>query len=264
MNAKLECTTDYDLFESHSYNRELRDLSLLKSSMNEHGFRPSSPIHVVRNGSNKLKIKRGHHRFAAAKELGLPVWYIVDDDTMSIYEWEFDSRQTWTLRDFVASYANAGNEDYKKALEYSTNNNIPLLTALSLVGGECASSWNSDKQRLARSGRFKAKETNHAREMSDLITFLRQQEFPFISMRFLSALSMALFVPEFDKQIFKSRVSQYPKLMKRRATANEFLEEIENVYNYNAKTNRLDLKARVLELKKIATRGQMASQSSSI
>ena len=243
MNAKLECTTDYDLFESHSYNRELRDLSMIKSSMIEHGFRPSSAIHVVRNGNNKLKIKRGHHRFAAAKELGLPVWYIVDDDTMSIYEWEFDSRQAWTLRDFVTSYANAGNENYQKAIDYSVENGISLTIAMTLVGGFQAGNWNNEKQDIARSGKFKAVDNVHACQMSDLIKFMRNEGVDFTAHRqFLAALSMAILVPGFDLQIFKARIKQYPKLMKRRATRYDFLEEIEIVYNYHASRNRLDIK----------------------
>ena len=252
MNAKLECTTDYDLFESHSYNRELRDLSLLKSSMNEHGFRPSSAIHVVRNGNNKLKIKRGHHRFAAAKELGLPVWYIVDDDTMSIYQWEFDSRQTWTANDFAKSYANAGNENYQKALDYAKDNCLPLSIAMPIVAGLSAGSWNKEKQDIARAGKFVAVDTDHAIEMSDLIQFIRQEGVPFATHRqFLTALSMAIVVPGFDKQIFKSRIKQYPKLMKRRSTRHEFLEEIENAYNYHASRNRLDIKKSAIEQAKI-------------
>lgn len=252
MNAKLECTTDYDLFESHSYNRELRDLSLLKSSMIEHGFRPSSAIHVVRNGNNKLKIKRGHHRFAAAKELGLPVWYIVDDDTMSIYEWEFDSRQVWTLYDFAKSYANAGNENYQKALNYANDNRLPLSIAMPIVAELPVGSWNKEQQHNARAGKYIAVDTDYAIEMSDLIQILRQEGIPFATHRqFLTALSMAIVVPGFDKQIFKSRVKQYPKLMKNRATRHDFLEEIEILYNYHASRNRLDIKnAAILIAKK--------------
>lgn len=243
MNAKLECTTDYDIFESHSYNRELRDLSLLKSSMIEHGFRPSSAIHVVRNGNNKLKIKRGHHRFAAAKELGLPVWYIVDDDMMSIYEWEFDTRQLWSLQDFVKSYANAGNENYQKAIDYSNEHAISLTIAMALVGGFQAGNWTKENQEIARSGKFKAADNNHARQMSDLIKYIREQGVDFVAHRqFLAAVSMAILVPGFDIQVFKARIKQYPKLMKRRALRYEFLEEIEIVYNYHASRNRLDVK----------------------
>ena len=248
MNAKLECTTDYDLFESHSYNRDLRDLSMIKSSMIEHGFRPSSAIHVVRNGNNKLKIKRGHHRFAAAKELGLPVWYIVDDDTMSIFEWEFDQRQSWNLYDFVKSYANAGNENYQKALDYANDNHMPIGTAMPIVGGHHAGSWDKSRIDNARAGRFIAVDTDHAKELSDLIQFIRQEGIPFATHRqFVAALSMAIVVPGFDKQIFKSRIKLHPKLMKKRSTRHEFLEEIENAYNYYASRNRLDIKNSAIE-----------------
>ena len=91
----LKVTKNYDLFELHPFNRDLHKDALLKTSMKENGFMPSSPIHCVRNGNGKLKIIRGHHRFANAKELGLPVWYVIDESNVDLFLLEGSSRSRW-------------------------------------------------------------------------------------------------------------------------------------------------------------------------
>jgi hypothetical protein len=245
---KLECSTDYEVFESHELNRNLRDLSTLKLSMQFHGFRPSSPIHVTQNGDGKLKIKRGHHRFAAAKELGLPVWYVVDNDSMSIYEWEGDTRQTWSLADFIVSYANGGSEDCKALLEFGRKYDIPFRVIVPLLGGESIGSNN--KMKLVRLGKYKVDNSAipHTLEIVNTINFLREQDISFAGQFvFLVALDAAYRIPEFDPSIFKTRIKSNPRMMKRRNTRDGYLEEIENVYNYMAKTNRLPVKARAIE-----------------
>ena len=83
---KLKVTRDYDFFEMHNLNRPLHDDPLLLASMKKYGFMPSQPLQCVRNGGTKLKVIRGHHRLNYAKQLGLPVWYIVDDSNTDIFE----------------------------------------------------------------------------------------------------------------------------------------------------------------------------------
>ena len=65
MSNKVYETEDYDIFELHELNRDVRNLkkvSNLKNSMKSHGFLSAYPLHTVLNGEGKLQIKAGHHR----------------------------------------------------------------------------------------------------------------------------------------------------------------------------------------------------------
>ena len=76
MVQALQSTINYNLFELHDLNRDVEKIDRLKASMMRHGFIKAYPLHVMKNGFGKLKVKAGHHRLTAAKDLGLPVFYV--------------------------------------------------------------------------------------------------------------------------------------------------------------------------------------------
>jgi mRNA-degrading endonuclease RelE of RelBE toxin-antitoxin system len=244
---KLEKTTDYEIFELHQLNRPLHESKALVESMKRYGFQPSSPIHVTHNGNGKYKVKRGHHRLAVAKKLGLPVWYIVDDDPMSIYEWESDTNTTWSIEDFAHSYANSGSDDCCTLLDFQKKHKLTLGTAAALVGGESAGSNN--KIRKLRSGKFRVGDMTHAHIVAETVDFCRDCGVAFAGMSsFVEALSAAIRVPEFDVSAFRQRVHNLPKKMTRRSNKKDYLTEIEDLYNFRAHGKRLPLAIRAKEV----------------
>jgi hypothetical protein len=247
MKYKLESTTDYSVFELHELNRNLHGSQELEDSMRTHGFRPSNPIHVTRNGVGKYKVKRGHNRLAVAMKLKLPVWYIVDDDNMSIYEWESDSRSLWKADDFAVSYMRGGSDDCRKLLAFRDKHNLTLGAAASLLGGESAGSSNKIKR--VKAGTFKIADTSHANEVVAIVDLCREQGVDFAcSSGFVAALSDAIRVPEFESEKLKARVLLYPKMMSRRTSKHDYLVELEALYNYGAKGKRLPLAMRAHEV----------------
>ena len=70
--------------------------------MDEHGFDEGLPIRCIRNGNGKLKITHGHHRFHVARKKGLPVWYIVANNDIPLFESEA-SAHSWDVRDFTVA-----------------------------------------------------------------------------------------------------------------------------------------------------------------
>ncbi|MBM4087463.1 MAG: hypothetical protein FJ272_21935 [Planctomycetes bacterium] len=247
MKPKLDSTTEYEVFDLHELNRNLHDSTELEESMRKYGFRPSSPIHVTRNGGGKLKVKRGHNRLAVAMKLKLPVWYIIDDDPMSIYEWEGDSHHLWNAEDFATSYMRGGSEDCKTLLDFRKKHGLTLGAAASLVGGESAGSKNKVKQ--VKAGTFAVGDMKHALSVAKTIDLCKESGVEFAtSTGFVAALSAAVRVPEFDIETFKSRVRLYPKMMSRRTSKADYLVEIEAIYNYGARGKRLAVAVRAHEV----------------
>lgn len=95
---KLESTTDYSRFEIQGDHRDFHESRTLLASMQKHGFWPSSAIHCMRASNGKLTVIRGRRRLHYARELGLPVWYIVDDTNTTFVEREC-CREGWSRRD---------------------------------------------------------------------------------------------------------------------------------------------------------------------
>ncbi len=231
---ELKCTKDYSLFELHELNRPLHEDPVLFASMKKHGFLPSCAIQVATNGNGKLKVIRGHHRLDTAKRLGLLVWYIVDNAATDLYEHE-GCRTAWTKADFAVSRAAAGDKDIQAILDFQRKHGLTLGAAASLLGGESAGS--SNKVQTIASGTFRlAKDLSHAKRVVDVTDRCRTLGVEFATATaFVSAISMLLYIPEFDPAVFIHRVTLNKAKLNRRSTATDFLDEIEALYNYTAK-----------------------------
>lgn len=246
---RLQCTRDYGMFETHEFNRPLHEDPRLLESMQRVGFMPSSPIQCRRNGSDHLKVIRGHHRLDCAKRLKLPVWYVVDDSNVDLFSLE-GCKQAWSVGDFAHARATSGDASCAKMLDFQKQHGLTLGAAASLVGGQSAGSGNKVKE--IKAGTFKAAaDMTHAQSVVGITDHCRAKRVPFAtSSAFVQAVSSALRVPEFDAALFRHRVSLYPALMQKRTTVGECLAEIEALYNYGAVSKRLPLTFRAREVGK--------------
>jgi hypothetical protein len=240
MKAELKSTTNYDLFEMHECNRDLHDSTGLLNSMRQFGFMPSSPIQCIKNGHGKLKVIRGHHRLTFAKQLKLPVLYVIDPSNTDIYSLEGSFDSLWTGDDFVHARAKAGDINCQKVLAFQKKHDLPLGAAASLVGGESAGSTNKTKQ--IKSGTFHIGDMKHANDVVRVTDLCRELGIPFAtSTGFVKALSLSMRIPSFDVDSLIGHIRLYPRMMNRRSNSKEYLEEIEQIYNYAVKRNRLPI-----------------------
>ena len=243
MKAKLQHTKDYDLFELHECNRDIHHNPVLETSMRKSGFKPSCAIHCIRNGEGKLKVIRGHHRLYYAKRLGLEVFYIIDDsDNNDIFDLEGAFSQTWTVTDFVIARAKADDKECSFLLQFCNKHHIPIGVGAAIVSGSSGAS-GSNKTNMIKRGTYKRGDMELANKVVRITDECRDLDIPFAtSSGFVSALSQVLRVPQFDAETFCSRIRLYPKHMNRRGSIDEYLDEIEGLYNYRAREKRFPLK----------------------
>jgi len=243
MTAKLMVTKDYDLFEMNDLNRGIEEKPGLLDSMARHGFMPSSPIQVttVNGRRDRFKIIRGHHRYHYAKRLGIPLYFVVDDSNTDLHSLERDSSQSWSVTDFAESHERAGDPAYVTLMDFKRKHHLTMGAAASLVGGEGASSHN--KLGAIRRGTFKCGDMAHARAVVAITDYCRELGVPFATnSAFVGAVSAVLRVKEFDASVFKHRLSLHAAMLNKRSRQDEYLEEIEALYNYQARGNRIPLK----------------------
>jgi hypothetical protein len=258
MSEKLEKTTDYSIFEMHPCNRPLAERKLLEKSMQERGFMPSSAIHVKKTGKGKLKVIRGHHRLHCAKRLKLPVFYIIDDTDVDIFDLEGDGRVAWSMKDFALARSSDGDAACSYMIAFQKKHNLTMGVAASLVYGESAGSHNA--QQYVKEGKFKVGDQSHANKVVCITDVLLELGISFAtSMLFIKALSAAIRVPEFDTDVFLSKARLYPMNIHRRTSAGEYMDEIESLYNYQSKSPKsripLAFRAKEVQLKRQKTFG---------
>lgn len=231
MAARLRETKNYELFELHEFNRNVEKINKLEKSMIEYGWVDAYPMHVVMNGSEKLKIKGGHHRFIVAKKLNIPVKYVIcDDNNISIHQLE-SATNPWTLKDYLESYSRQGIQSYITVKEYHERTGINLGMCISMLAGEMAGSNN--KIDLFKDGKFKiAKNIKRAEMVAFIILSLKTMGIEIaISALFVRAISRISYVKEFDPEIFIRKCESFKTLLVKQVLLNDYLKLIEDIYN---------------------------------
>lgn len=223
-------SSDYGKFELLAFNRDVKKIRFLEASMKKHGWISAYPMHVVFDrASGTYKIKAGHHRFVTAKKLGIPVKFVVCDDTATIYELE-KATSRWTAQDYLISNVRQGKSSYIAVDEYVKKTGVPLTLAVSLLGGEGAGSHN--KHAIFKLGEFELGDTSLANRLGDLVIHMRSCGIEFATHNLLvQAISKALLVKKFSTERFKNKVSVHAPSFKKKDTVDGFLDAIEDIYN---------------------------------
>jgi hypothetical protein len=231
MSSAIHATKKYNLFDLSDFNRDIsqKRVKQLMASFEKHGWIEAYPIHCVRGSDGRLKIKAGHHRFVAARALGIAVLYIVCDDEATLPELE-KSNPAWSFIDYLKAYARVGSADHQAVLDYSERTGIGIGQSASLLAGECASSSNQSKR--VKNGSYKLGPQDHANRVAYLVMSTKEIGVPFATHPlFVSAISCVSKIPEFNPQTFLQRLATMPSLATKQATRDGYLDLIETIYN---------------------------------
>jgi len=229
VESKLYSTKDYELFVPCEYNRDVKKTKLLEKSMRKYGFDDGLPIRCRPMADGRLAVTHGHHRLHVAQSLQLPVWFIVASRDIPMFESEASSHQ-WNVSDYAVARERAGERDASEALQFHRETGISLQQSISLVGGECAGSSNKAVQ--LKMGTYKAKDNKHAREVKEVVVFLKNIGCSFATKSyFVNAISKCLMLDEFDIGTFLHKCRTHQNIMEDRRNVDDFLDLIELVYN---------------------------------
>lgn len=230
MIPQVQESKQYDRFDLCNFNRNLRKLNLLETSMRKYGFLTSKHIIVQRNGDLKFHIKEGHHRFYMARKLGIPVKYMIVDEPISIYEIE-NTANTWTMQDYLDSYCRSKGGDYLKVKEYCEETGVPVSSAVALLGGHTTGTSNYLPK--FKDGTYKKKaRSNVSLVVKELILCCKESGIKFYSNSYLvSAFSLLAFVDSFRISHMKSKIKLFPFLFEKKAGRDQYLQMLEDVYN---------------------------------
>lgn len=239
MATPIKSTTDYSMFDAFEVNRTVNEKSFkfnnLIDSMKNQGWIDAYPMHCIKNGGKKLKIKGGHHRFRAAQILDMPVKYVVCNDTAKIHELETAGPGKWSLRDYFDSYCKQGSPEYLVIREYVEKTGISLRAALSMFFGQQAGSGNFSKLHLVENGKFEIKNYQHPKTVGEIIISMKSNGVKFASeWKNVIAISKVVFIPRFNADRLKAKVSAHAHILTKKRTSDEYLLQLEEIYNYHS------------------------------
>lgn len=253
-------TADYSLFNGNVENRPLHDDPILLESLRKYGFWRGAPIICTKNESGDLVLEAGHHRLHYAKILKIPVWFIVDEKPIPLYEREASSKVRWSSQDFVVSLAKGGNPEFKALLAYQKKHRLTLGAAAHLLGGYTADCEGSQVLLKIKRGTWKRGDPKHGEQVLAILDACETRGLEFSrSSSFVKTISHVLRIPELNYEQLLQRVKVHGASLQKRATYQDYLLEIETLYNRGSLFRSrvpVALRAHQVGLKRAATFGR--------
>jgi hypothetical protein len=232
---QLHETTDYTKFlynkvQRATDDRLIRHIKEIALSMQTYGFLPSKCIHVV-NEYGKLRVIDGHNRLEAAKRAGIAVIYQVGHAKEAAAFIDINRiTKTWTLRDYVESFAQQGFPDYITLLGY-VKLGIPMTVAGGLLSGNSAASSGPTSKSIPK-GEFKVKTTASCDMLLKLFQEAPKAATELKSMAYIAAISAMFPLEEFDLTTFLRKLELNPLSLVKAANRDQAMDTVEQIYNH--------------------------------
>lgn len=235
----IESTMDYRKFLTIGGNRnvDLKHVNQLKSEMQRNpDLFAALPVLVNENWF----VIDGQHRLEAAKQLNLPIYYIqekgvglADTRQMNI------AQRRWRIHDFAKSYADSGRPAYVELLKaWKQYNALPLSIVANYLGGTAGG--GSFTSAFAR-GEFQILDPEISYANLDFLTKVLSITGRRANNAFAAAIQKVLAHPDFDEELFLSKLQEAPEMLEIYSSARASIRNIEDIFNRRNKiTVRLE------------------------
>ena len=131
---KIYINTNYSLFSMIEWNRSINSSKVDEyAQMIKEGYsQDECPILVT----EKMEILDGQHRFEAAKKMNTPIFYIISKKSATSNAMVDINQGThnWKIHDYVKSFADRGNSNYQKLLDFCSENKVSYGIAIICFG----------------------------------------------------------------------------------------------------------------------------------
>lgn len=226
----LHTTKDYDLFKLREGNRwEIKPYQVKKimEIMQRVGFLSAYPIVV----NSDFLILDGQHRFLAAKELGLHIHYVIDNDFEKALSSVNNSALTWKTKDFVAYFADwKHNENYKLLKEVIITTKMTPQIILTLLNGKVQKNYDIIKNGNLNFTQCDAtkviKYWNDIKMVNDNLRLDMGQRFV-VAIDYLKRNNK-----NFDMKHLINQSKKYSSFAYKCQTMNQYKQMLQTIYNY--------------------------------
>ena len=232
----MKKTNDYDIFKFRADNRDHIDknhVMRLVNSIQSKNLLELRPIAVNKD----YEVIDGQHRLLAAKQLGVDIYYTVEEklDCKDIVLMNLS--KAWGWYDYLNYYCKNDYQHYLHLKNFIEQHKISLKLGMNITMG-----GTSEAYEKFRNGEYTFDEEGYGPNLQicwDTIREIRRVNgfSPYTgSVRFWNAMLQLIRHPDFDVKHWNDN---YPKLIARfgiRSTIREYLKMMMDIYNYRKNT----------------------------
>jgi hypothetical protein len=227
-------TTNYDLFHLLPENRpvDLGHVRKLVAMITQSNLLHVKPLDVTAS----MGVIDGQHRLAAARELGLPVYYKIgqqlseaDITTLNV------AQKNWQGPDYLHYWTVKGRTDYVALTKFwQRHPSLSFSNAKMMLGGSANNRANE-----FRAGTWKASEEAYKGEQAAILVERVAAETPFkqaMHTGFVAAVYHCIAnVEGFDAKVFLDKILKQPRSLVPCASHKQYLAMFEELYNYQTR-----------------------------
>lgn len=236
----IKCTTDYDKFKFREDNRASINQShvrRLAESIKARNLLDQRPIAV--NGD--MEVIDGQHRLLAAKILGTPIYYVMNDELKASDIILMNISQPWGQMDYLNYYCKNNYPDYMKLKKFMADNGITIKIALNITLGRSKGNYIKYKE-----GNYKFNEEDFSRDISicwetiETIRKMNGYSNYTNSARFWSALLILIKDANFNADRWRENIKRMSERFTAKARKEDYLRMFMDVHNWR-NNNKVDL-----------------------
>jgi hypothetical protein len=233
-------TKDYSIFKKYVGNREVKKqhVNYLASKMKKNGWMKTSSVVVNTRG----EIIDGQHRLMAAQIAKVPVQYTIVRGAGSFEITEMNTGQrNWTPFDHLNKFVSQGDETYIRFEKFHKDFPMFNFTELCVFLGNRLSTIRRDN---FERGEFQIVDEAKAREMATNVVRLKDYYPSHYNKSIFVRAIVKVFLTKsdvFDFEEFLHKVSLRPSRLVPCGTLGQYIEMIEDIYNYR-RTDKVNLR----------------------
>lgn len=226
---KIYVTKDYSKFHLIKGNRTIKPNKVKRMKESIRKYKQYVPIIVTKD----FGIIDGQHKFMAARELGLPIEYIIDPDLTVKDIQEMNTEQTkWALLDAIHSHASLENHDFinLEKLYADYGHKFQISTLLGIIS---PSAYNLS----IREGTYKFTDEMYLKTKGVLAKLSEIKElFPQANtLKFARTYARCLKIQGFSHDRFMNQLPKVNGVLKPNMKDRDFYGAIDKVYNFGKK-----------------------------
>lgn len=239
--SNLYSTINYDQFSIIESNRKVdaNHIRKLSSAIKKNNLLHLNPILVNSNYS----IIDGQHRLGAAKFLGVPIYYIIDNLISKSDIAALNSNQkNWSLEDYIKYHSKEGIASFNILDRFLKDHPaIPISGALTLL-----SESGARDTKAIREGFVDTSNIDQANKIAEFIKWLLDI-YPCATLsNTIQALRDIFSLEGFDVDIFKSKILGQPRSLVKCINRKQYLDMFLEIYNYKQSKNRITKERRAV------------------
>ena len=227
---KILKTYDYNIFKHMKGNRVVNQShvnKLIKSMSDKY---MAQPIIVNRN----MEIVDGQHRFAAAQELELPIYYqVIKGANINDVQRLNTTSKKWSGSDYLNMYCEQNVEDYLIFKQFKEKYNFLDEVYICLLTDKASTTTGINN--AFKEGNFRISNLNLAMKKADNMVEIGQYHKKYNSRAFSRALLRVFKMTGYDHKVFLSKLRYCSHMLGESINTEACIENIEKVYNFNSK-----------------------------